>query len=177
MKKIIIAITGVVLVAIAGVATYTYFNNSANAATPNTEAPIESMFYFDNSKTPDWQQGASNETSMAVFKMDTTSSCFLSAEYYQRELAVDKELDDVQSAITSIDNTVSQVGEKNRSFNGTPYVLHLLDVIPGAHPPKTGLAYGFIPHKNGFIKLYSICDRPDQRESTYGALDGVRLRK
>lgn len=181
-QRVIRTSVAIILTAITALSLVIFYLYRTNATGVPSEAKPDStsnsMFRYDNSQAPGWQQGATNETSMAVFdRTDETSNCFLSSEYYEGELDEAQELGNIKSGIELANGTIQQVGEVELSFSGTPYTLHLLDASNATEQIKEGLAYGFIPHSGGFIKLYSICDQPEQRESTYVALAGVRLNK
>lgn len=168
----------ILLVVASAFVVYKIMHNRAEtaAAKPPVGAAVKSMFSFTGATG--WWQGATNETSMAVFhKYD----CFTSVEYKTGTVDIDAELEKVQNSVASGDYTVipgsTQTLMLQTKLGPQKYELHQSSVVipQGAMPVKAGQEFGYLQLSDGYIKIMGYCDTPDQLPATIPALQAIKF--
>ncbi len=181
--KLIAILLGVFVLAFAGGFAFAWQQKASVSTKSAVKDSLQSMFVFD--APSGWRQGPSNEVSMAAFSTaqpDGTSSCFMSAEYY--DIAI-KETDAVkknEEDIAQGGNTVTAIGAQTLAIN-TPegkkqYTLHQYKIVSsGQDALMGGHSIAFVPHKTGHLKIYANCNTVEELPITIPALEAYRIQR
>jgi hypothetical protein len=156
-------------------------SNSRTSSEPVKVAAAERKFSFTG--TAGWWQGATNETSMALFDEDKVMACFTSAEYKQGIVDIAAELKEIEVQIQKSGNghTMTSLGSQTLAIQtaGGPrqYELHRSTVVtpPGSEKIKAGQEFGYIQFSKGYIKIMGYCDTPEQLPATIPALQAIKF--
>lgn len=168
--------------AIAGIATLTLFHNDPAIAS-NTDIPQQAQPAFSFTSTPDWRQGPTNETSMALFskaRTDGTSACFTSAELKSGDVDVNAEMDELQKNLSYTGGratlSISTPSVLRTSQGDKPYELrkYKIDGGNGSKNAMKGLAVGYVQLKDSYIKLSGHCETSDDLSSIAPALQSYK---
>jgi len=170
------------LLAIVGILSYLFhhLNSRSTSGVPANET--KSLFSFIG--TPDWRQGPTNETSMALFskaRSDGTSACFTSAEFKNGIVDTTAEMADLQKNLdttgghTALLSVIPSVLHTNQGDK--PYQLreHEIDSGNGSKDAMKGLAVGYVQLKDSYIKLSGHCETSDQLSLIAPALQSYKV--
>lgn len=182
----LLAIATIIAIVVAIFAASVVYRDRATASTSSESATntlSHSPFSFDAQKAPGWWQGATNETSMAIFDEDEVSKCFVSAEYIKGIVNADVEIQKINTQLTESGNgyiitpLASQTLELQTDAKPLPYELRQSSVSTpqGAEKVKGGQEFGFIQLSNGYVKIMGYCDNPEQLASTLASLQAIKL--
>lgn len=141
----------------------------------------QSKFSFTGAEG--WFQGATNETSMAVFNTNDTMSCFVSVEYKVGTVDIQEEVLLLESAASkrgagyqvvfmdSVDMTLkTSTGPLSYSLNQSQ-----VTTSEGADKLKAGQEFGIINLDSHHIKVMGYCDEPSELEATLPALRAIQF--
>lgn len=180
--KLIIILAVVALVGLAGAGTFFVFSNDSEASAGSVSTAEKShqsgksLFSFTGAEG--WWQGATNETSMALFEKE--KGCFTSVQYKTGIVDIATELEKEQDIQLSGDYTVTPSGTQTLTMQTSSglqkYELHQFAVTTpnGALKVKGAQEFGYIQLSDGYIKIMGYCDTPDELPSTVKALQAVR---
>lgn len=162
---------------------FIYLGSRSNGTSDalQAEKSVKSMFSFAGSNG--WYQGPTNSTSMALFSPADhagISPCFTSAEYHKGSVNTRIEQSENRNNLEKSGATVVVSGNQKMSINtqnGTKnYTLEQYNVVPPSgrtNPILGGNELGFVPLKDGYLKIYGNCDTVDQLPSTIPALKAL----
>lgn len=148
---------------------------------PIAKTSIDSDFSFTG--TSDWRQGPMNQTSIALFSNDTTSSCFVSAEFKQGPADISGRLSAIKTQLAALGGkyTTAELETKTLTMH-TPsgqkqYDLHQLAVttLPGAEKVMGGQQYGDIQLESGHIEVMGQCNDPENLLGNIPALQAIKF--
>jgi len=181
-KSVAITVFLVVLaVGGAGAAFVTRGNTQALAETVNVEV-VKSKFSFSGANG--WRQGATNETSMALFDDNSRMACFTSVEYKSGTVDALAEIKKAEATASERGNgyTVTPISAQTLTIQ-TPdgkkqYELYQSAVTTptGGDKLKGGQEFGYLQLSDGYVKVIGYCDTPEQLSSTVPALQAIELR-
>jgi len=175
----------VVAIMVASLGVYLVKSNGSAAAaqTPKAKVPISNTDVrskFSFSSAPLWYQGATNETSMALFHHQ--DGCFVSVQYKTGTV-------DETSALQSIISTGSKGGivdtpaglqtlTMQTNMGTQQYQLHQYNAtgsISDGMGPEGGQEYGYVTVPNGYIMVQGNCTTVAELPSTLTALQAVKF--
>ena len=148
------------------------------AVKPAVGAAVPSQFSF--SGTPNWRQGPTNKTSMALFH-NIRDSCFTSTEHYAGTVDAAAELQKAEASLTSRGYTVTPGSTRTLTIqtNTGPqqYELKQSSVITPSSASKLmgGQEFGYLQLTNGYLKIYGYCETAEQLAATIPALQAVKF--
>jgi hypothetical protein len=156
---------------------------SSSSAKPDANVSKQPLFSFDTKKAPGWWQGATNDTSMAVFDKNQVHECFVSAEYKKGTVNADAEINKINTELTQSGGgyTVTALGSQaiELQTSSEPLQYELLQssvsTPAGAEKLKGGQEFGFVQLSGGYIKIMGYCDTPEQLPNTIESLQAIRF--
>jgi hypothetical protein len=171
----------VLLVIVAASITVIMWRNHTEAVSvveqPPVGAAVPSQFTFDKSGAPDWWQGATRKTDMALFH---AHDCFVSVQYKTGTIAADKEkIQKDQADLVSRGYTItpgtSQTLTLQTKSGSKQYDLNQSVVTSpaGADTVKGGQEFGYLPLTNGYVFVEGYCDTSEQLTATIPALQAI----
>jgi hypothetical protein len=137
-------------------------------------------FSFEASKATDWKQGPSNETSMALFKQDTT--CFVSVELKDGDAQETQSLESLTTSWTAGGYTVNATGTSSEQLTTTgtaaPYTLHRYAVTGAGDGGELykAQAFGYVPLGQQHVKVQAYCPDDNALQQSRDALAAITLR-
>lgn len=149
--------------------------DAAPAIKPGVGAAVPSQFSF--SGVMGWWQGATNQTSMALFH--NGDSCFTSVQHYSGTVNANAELQKLQATQsgggTSTPGAIVPVTLQTKS--GTQqYELHQYNLAPPDNTPLLrGLELGYLQLPGSYIKIEGHCDTTDELPATIPALQAIKF--
>lgn len=169
--------------AFTSVIVYRNHTTASQSSDQGTDASKRSLFSFDAKAAPGWWQGATNETSIAVFGNDEMHGCFVSAEYKKDTIDADVEINRINTELTRANGGYvvtpleSHAVELQTNSEPLPYELRQSSVSnpQGAEKLKGGQEFGFAQLSNGYIKITGYCDTPEQLSGTLPSLDAIKF--
>ncbi len=135
---------------------------------------------FSFTGTPDWRQGPSNETSMALFHTGN-NGCFVSAEYNTGVIdeisALQKSLDAFTTTGYAVTPSSTQAMSMSSNTGQLHYQLHQYSVkaTSSTPPAMEGNEFGFITLNSGYIKVEGHCDNTAALPATISALQALKF--
>ena len=172
INRYALSIAAIVLIAAATYAGLVAWRNYSAATKPPVKVAAAPEFAFTGAK--DWWQGATNQTSMALFhKKD--DGCFVSAQHKTGTIASDK----AKRKKANEELTVKP-GETRKLTVQTPagkqhYDLQQSTITSpdSANPLMEGLETGYLQLDSGFLFFEGHCNKSSQLESTIPALKAI----
>lgn len=169
----------VVLLVVAAASAVVMLRHNKTEATPSIKAGVgAAVSKFSTTGVQGWWQGATNETSMALFH---GHDCFTSVEHKPGTVDVAAELQKQQDLMTSAGYTVTLGGtqalELQTTAGSKQYELHQLNVTTpaGVQALKAGQEFGYVQLVSGYVKVMAYCDTSDQLPATIPALQSVEF--
>ena len=148
----------------------------------NQSKETNSVFSFTG--TPDWRQGPTNETSMALFGPrddDQTSACFVSIQYKDGTVDIQKELKKQQDMFTSDGGSMTQIAVTPVTLptvrGAESYDLYQYDIVSPDTQILHGLALGYIQLRDNYVKVDAHCETAVELTTAIPALQAYRLDK
>lgn len=158
---------------------YVFHSNRQTVADLSDNKEQQSMFSFAGADG--WWQGATNETSMALFDQDEVASCFTSVEYKNGNIDDITEIKKVNDSLVGEGYIVENLGAKHmdmQTYAGKKkYILHQSAVRTpqGKAVLKGGQEFGYLQLEEGYIKIMGYCDTVEELPKTLPALEAVWL--
>lgn len=177
--KYLILLIGVVIVIILGViigSVMAIRHTASDAMQRAASKPEDATPDFSFSGMNGWWQGATNKTSMAVFRND--QKCFISAEYKLGTVDVTTALQQIQAGLAK-SGFVSSPGAVQAltlqtSAGPQQYRLHQFTVSgSGALKVEGGQAYGYLPLDRDYLFVQASCDTANDLPTTIPALRAI----
>lgn len=180
LSKLAMIVAAIVVLATGTVSTYFALHMTAQAsAGPKKDAVTKHYFSFNG--TTGWWQGATNETSMALFDSDKQHACFTSVEYKPGTVNAAADLQVMQASLAKDGYTVTLGATQSLTMQTNTgsqrYELHQSSVTPppGGAPVKGGQELGYVQLSNGYIKVMGYCDAPEQLPGTLPVLRAIKF--
>ena len=169
-----------IIAAVSFVAVTKYNRTDAvTPAKPAVGAAVKSK--FSSTGTAGWWQGASNETSMALFQ--NSHACFTSVEYKTGTMDAAAALQKAQTMLTNDGYTVTPGSVQTMTLQTTSgpqqYELHQSSVTSpsGSNKIEGGQEFGYVQLPGGYVKVEGYCDSADELPATIPALQTVTFDK
>lgn len=181
-SKTLILSTIIAIVLLGGLTAFLVIRNSTQVSADTTKnSPAASHFSFIGATG--WWQGATNETSMALFDKNETKACFTSAEYIAGTVDISPEVQKTQNlaSLKGDGYVVTSIGVKEMNIQTSEgektYSLHQSSVVTpaGFDKLKGGQEFGFVELTNGYIKIMGYCDTPEQLANTLPSLQAIKF--
>ncbi len=148
------------------------------AITPAVGAAAPSQFSF--SGTPNWWQGATSKSDMALFHT-IRDSCFTSVQHKTGTVDAAAELQKTAASLTSQGYTVTPGSTQTLTIqtNTGPrqYELQQSSVMTpaGANKLLGGQEFGYLQLSNGYLKIMGYCETADELPATIPALQAIKF--
>lgn len=176
--KVSVAAFLVVAIAISTVvALQRYRTTTASNDTPPVGAAVPSQFSFTGATG--WWQGATNETSMALFHR-TQDGCFVSAQHKTGSIAADKaKLQKNDADLIKNGYKIASVGTKTLTVQTNSgkqkYELQQSAVATpkGADKIMGGQEFGYLQLSDGYLFFEGYCNSAAKLPATIAALEAV----
>ena len=152
--------------------------DAAPAVRPTVGTAVPSQFSF--SGTPNWRQGPTNKTSMALFH-NIRDSCFTSVEHKTGTVDAGAELQKTQASLTSEGYTITpgstQTLTMQTNTGSKQYELQQSAVTTpaGASTLMGGQEFGYLQLTNGYLKIYGYCETAEELSATIPALQAIKF--
>ena len=149
--------------------------DAAPKAVEKTGAAVPSE--FKTKGVDGWWQGATNKTSMVLFQ--NSHDCFVSAQHDAGSVDIPIQLEKQRKLMTDAGYTFTELPTIpmtiQTSSGQLAYDLYQFaaDAPANADPIMKGQAYGYIPLTNGYIKVFTDCNTPEQLPSTITAFQSL----
>lgn len=153
--------------------------DAAPSAKPGVGAAVPSQFSFDG--TVGWWQGATNETSMALFHRNTDDGCFVSAQYKTGIVDAAAAIQKTNSALTSSGYSVTpgttQTLTLQTKVGLQSYELYQSTVTTptGAQQVEGGQEFGYVQLAGGYIYIEGYCNTAAELPATIPALQAIKF--
>jgi len=178
-RKLVIFILFCVLIGVTIGGIIVVRNNPTS--TQATTEPAKPLFSFTGADG--WQQGPSNETSMALFSKaaaDGTSVCFTSIEYKTGTVDAAVEIQKNHDVLSGDGRVVSVIGVPMlmlRTATGDKqYQLHQFQISsPDPSQVMGGNELGYVQLSDGYIKILGNCNTAEQLSTTIPALQAYKF--
>jgi hypothetical protein len=179
--KIVVAIS-LVLLSVASICSYPLPNPKSTATVNNTDISTKSLFSFTGA--PDWRQGPTSQTSMALFgkeRQDGTSACFTSIELKRGKVDLNAELLKRQDNLKKTGGSMTQTSASNSSLTTSSgakqYELrqYSIDGGSGSKDAMKGLELGYVQLDSDYIEISGHCETAEGLATTIPALQAYRL--
>ena len=150
--------------------------DAVSPAKPPASTSLSSQFTFTGASG--WWQGATNQTSMALFH---NYDCFTSVEYKTGTVDATEELQKEQATLSmggyTVTPTSTQALALQTATGPVEYELHQSDVTTptGANKVEGGQEFGYVQLPKGYVKVTGHCDTNDQLASTIPALQSIKF--
>lgn len=146
------------------------------AAKPSSQ---QSKFTFNSSMAPNWRQGPTNQTSLALFSND--HSCFLSFQYKDGTIVAADALQQTQDSLSK--DGYKSIGIKTldtsiqSSTSTEQYELHQYSVTGSGSAGQVygGQEFGYLTLPNNHVFVQGNCNTAEQLLTTIEALQAVKL--
>jgi len=148
------------------------------AITPAVGAAAPSQFSF--SGTPNWWQGATSKSDMALFHT-IRDSCFISVQHKTGTVDAAAELQKSSASLTSQGYTLTPGSTQTLTLqtNTGPkqYELQQSSVTTpvGASKVLGGKELGYLQLSNGYIMIMGNCETAEQLSATIPALQAIKF--
>jgi hypothetical protein len=144
---------------------------------PGVGAAVPSQFSFTGSIG--WWQGATNETSMALFH--NAHDCFVSAQHKTGTVNVATELQKTQASLTGSGYTVTPGSTQSivmqTKTGPQSYELYQSTVTTpaGANAVEGGQEFGYLQLSDGYLFVEGYCDTAAELPATIPALQAIKF--
>jgi len=176
-RKQLYVLIGLVFVLNLGVGSYFAFKPKLQPVKPAPPPHVydKTRSRFSAKPVDGWWQGATNHTSMVLFK--NSKECFVSAQFKKGALDQTKELADmtaggIQSTPGAAEKaTLTTVPNGPQTYTLQHYTLN------GSADGQTvmhGIAIGFLEVKEGYIKMDAHCDESAQMPAALAAVNAIQ---
>lgn len=149
-----------------------------SAAASKSSAAAQSPFAFAAAQALAWRKGPSNATSLAIFH-NGTDGCFASMEYRPGTINAEAALQATQASLASSGYTSQPSAILNVTLQTgaglQQYQLHQYTVSGTGSSGQTmgGQEFGYVQLSDGYLKIESYCNTPDQLPATIPALQAM----
>lgn len=180
LNRYTVGVLAILIIAVVTCSAVALEHNTTEAAPSVRPATVALKSQFSFTGTSGWWQGATNNTSMALFH--NAEDCFTSVEYKAGTVDVAAELQKTQTLLTSEGYTVTPGNIQTLSLQmgagGKPqYQLHQYAVTGARSAGRVegGQEYGYLQLPNGYVKIEGNCDNSQELAATVPALQAVKF--
>jgi len=170
------------IIIIAGACAAVVFKHNTTDAAPKSKvtppASIPSQFSFTG--TPDWWQGATNKTSMALFHK-VQDGCFTSVQHKAGTVDIAAALHKRQDSLAGDGYTVTPGKTLTLTVQTPTGLLHYplyqssVTTPTGASKVMGGQEFGYLQLSKGYLEVWGYCNTAAQLPATLSALQAIKF--
>lgn len=182
LSRYTVGMLAILIVVVAACSAVGIEHNITEAAPSVKPAAVTVKPLFSFAGASGWWQGATNQTSMALFH--SAEDCFTSVEYKSGTVDASTELQKTKTLLTSMGYAVTLDNTQSLALHVSAdskqqYQLHQYAVTGAGSAGKVegGQEYGYLQLSSGYVKIEGNCDNPTELTSTIPALQAVKLGK
>jgi len=166
------------------VAGFLLLRRDPSASTSHTTSrPViatNALFSFNASKAPDWNQGPTNKTSLALFKKDT--GCFASVEVKNGVVDETQALSKITAGFSDQGYGVTTLDPITTDFaidgapSSTSYTLHPYSLSGTGQGDYKTQVFGYVPLENRYITVEAYCSDNTTFSQIVDTLSAISLK-